>query len=400
MDLSFSAADEAFRLDVRDFFENRYPKDILDKLQRGQTLGKGDLVRSEKALNDQGWVAVNWPKEYGGTGWTVTQKYIFDEELQRAGAQSVVPMGLLYVAPVIYTFGSEAQKKRFLPDILSSDVFWAQGYSEPEAGSDLASLRTRADLDGDDYIVNGTKIWTSQAHYADWIFCLVRTDNSGKPQEGITFLCMDMNTPGITVHPIITIDGGHHLNQVEFVDVRVPVENRIGEAGQGWTYAKYLLTHERTSYAHVARKKMDIARLKKLARGIEAGGMTLAENPQFQVKVADAEVALASLEMTALRALSSLSTGQAPGKESSVLKIMATEQAQAITELFLDLGGYYSAQFIADRSRPDWNANTGIPDFCAPSTAAYFFNRAQTIYGGSTEIQKNVIAKQALELDQ
>ncbi len=398
MDLAFSPEDEAFRLEVRDFFQNRYPKDILDKLQRGQTLQKDDHVRSEKALNDQGWVAVNWPVEYGGTGWTVTQKYIFDEELQRAGAPSVVPMGLLYVAPVIYTFGSEEQKKRFLPDILSSDVFWAQGYSEPEAGSDLASLRTKAELEGDHYIVNGTKIWTSQAHYADWIFCLVRTDDSGKPQEGITFLCMDMQTPGIRVEPIITIDGGHHLNQVVFEDVRVPVENRIGEAGMGWTYAKYLLTHERTSYAHVARKKMDIARLRNLARTIDASGGTLAEDPLFMGKVVEAEVQLASLEMTALRALSSLSAGDAPGNESSVLKIMATEQAQNITELFLELGGYYSAQFIADRSRPDWNSNTGIPDFCAPSTAAYFFNRAQTIYGGSTEVQKNVIAKQVLQI--
>ena len=398
MDLAFADTDEAFRLEAREFFEQRFPKDILDKVRRGQTLGKDDLVRSEKAYHAEGWSAANWPKEYGGTGWTVTQKYIFDEERERVGAPSVVPMGLLYVAPVIYTFGSPEQKARFLPGILSSDVFWAQGYSEPGAGSDLASLQTRAILDGDEYVVNGVKIWTSQAHYADWIFCLVRTSTEGKPQEGITFLCMDMKTPGITVRPIIGIDGGHYLNQVFFEDVRVPVGNRIGEENRGWDYAKYLLTHERTSYAHVARKKMDMARLKQLARTITADGRTLGDDPLFRQKVAEADVALAALEMTVLRAIAALSSGEAPGNESSILKIMATERAQQVTELFVELGGLYSAQFVTDRSRPDWNSNSGIPDWVSPSVASYLFTRAQTIYGGATEVQKNVIAKQVLRL--
>jgi alkylation response protein AidB-like acyl-CoA dehydrogenase len=398
MDLAFADTDEAFRLEAREFFEQRYPKDILDKVHRGQTLGKDDLVRSEKAYHAEGWSAANWPKEYGGTGWSVTQKYIFDEERERAGAPSVVPMGLLYVAPVIYTFGSDEQKGRFLPGILSSEVFWAQGYSEPGAGSDLASLRTAAVRDGDEYVVDGTKIWTSQAHYADWIFCLVRTGWDGKPQQGITFLCIDMRTPGIAVTPIVTIDGGHHLNQVTFEGVRVPVANRIGEEGRGWDYAKYLLTHERTSYAHVARKKIDLARVKELARTVTVDGGTLAGDPLFRRKIAETEVAVAAFEMTVLRTIASLAAGEAPGDESSILKIMATERAQEVSERFIELGGLYGAHFVADRSRADWNSNTGIPDWCAPAMASYLFTRAQTIYGGATEVQKNVIAKQVLRL--
>ena len=232
MEFGFSPEDEAFRLQVRRFFAEEYPQDILRKVQNGQQLSKDDYQRSERALNEKGWVAVNWPKEYGGTGWTATQKYIFDDELEKAGAPNVIPMGLLYVALVIYTFGTDAQKERWLPDILASRTFWAQGYSEPGAGSDLASLATSAVRDGDHYIVNGIKTWTSQGHYADWIFCLVRTSNTGKKQEGITFLCIDMKSPGVSVHPIVTIDGSHYLNQVHFSDVRVPVENRIGEEGK------------------------------------------------------------------------------------------------------------------------------------------------------------------------
>ncbi|HUD52721.1 acyl-CoA dehydrogenase family protein, partial [Parvibaculum sp.] len=245
MDFSFSKADEEFRLMVRDFFEHDYPRDIVEKMARGQSASKEDYQRSERALAAKGWLAVNWPKADGGTGWTANQKYIFDEELERAGALNVVPMGLLYVGPVIYTFGTEEQKRRWLPGILDSTTFWAQGYSEPGSGSDLASLQCAAVRDGDDYIVDGTKIWTSLAQYADWIFCLLRTDNSGKKQEGITFLCIDMKTPGVAVNPIITIDGKHSLNSVTFEKARVPAANRIGEEGKGWTYANYLLGHER-----------------------------------------------------------------------------------------------------------------------------------------------------------
>lgn len=398
MDYTFSDEDEAFRAQVRAFFETEYPKDILDKVRNGQQLQKSDYQKSERALNDKGWVAVNWPEEYGGTGWSPTQKFIFDDELERAGAPSVIPMGLLYVAPVIYTFGSDEQKKRWLPDILASRTFWGQGYSEPNSGSDLASLQCKAERDGDDYIVNGTKIWTSQGHYADWFFCLVRTDNSGKKQEGISFLCMEATTPGITVHPIITIDGSHYLNRIEFDNVRVPAENLIGEEGKGWGYSKYLLTHERTSYAHVAGKRADIARLKEIASGIQSGNRTLLDDPAFAAKLAAVEVDLTALEYTVLRALSAVSAGDAPGEESSALKILATENAQAITELFLEANALNALPFFEDRHEADWNTGSGIPGYAAPSTAGYFFHRAQTIYGGATEVQKNVIAKQVLKL--
>jgi alkylation response protein AidB-like acyl-CoA dehydrogenase len=398
MDLSFSAADEKFRLEVREFFKSEYPKDILAKVQNGQQLNKADYQRSESALNDKGWVAVNWPTEYGGTGWTATQKFIFDDELERAGAPSVVPMGLLYVAPVIYTFGSEEQKQRWLPDILASRTFWGQGYSEPESGSDLASLQCKAERDGDEYVVNGTKIWTSQGHYADWFFCLVRTDNSGKKQEGISFLCMDANTPGITVYPIVTIDGSHYLNRIEFDNVRVPAENLIGEEGMGWTYSKYLLSNERTSYAHIAGKRADIAKLREIAGTIQSGNRSLLDDPAFSHKLSEVEIDLTALEFTALRALSSVAAGDAPGEESSALKILATENAQAITELFLEASGANAVPFFPDRSEDDWNDGSGIPAFAAPSTASYFFNRAQTIYGGATEVQKNIISKQVLGL--
>ena len=398
MQIGFSSSDEAFRQEVRQFFAEEYPQDILAKVQRGQSLGKDDLVRSEQALHEKGWIAVNWPVEHGGTGWTPTQKYIFDDELERAGAPSVVPMGLLYVAPVIYTFGSEEQKKRFLPDIHASRVFWAQGYSEPGAGSDLASLQTRADPEGDDYVVNGVKIWTSLGTYADWIFCLVRTGHEGKPQEGISFLCIDMSTPGVTVRPIGLIDGSDYLAEVHFEDVHVPKANRIGEENKGWTYAKYLLTHERTSYAHIAGKKRDVERLKELAMSQRSGNASLWEDQVFRAKVAEVETELTALEFTALRALSSLAAGEAPGKESSALKILATENAQAITELFLEAVGAYAVPFARDRGPQNWSERLGVPSFAAPATSAYFFTRAQTIYGGSTEIQKNVIAKQALGL--
>lgn len=398
MHLGFSQADEAFRQEVRAFFKQEYPADILTKVQNGQQLTKQDYQRSEAALNERGWVAVNWPKEYGGTGWTATQKYIFDDELERAGAPSVIPMGLLYVAPVIYTFGTEEQKKRWLPDILASRTFWGQGYSEPNSGSDLASLQCKAERDGDHYIVNGTKIWTSQGHYADWLFCLVRTDNSGKKQEGISFLCMDAKTPGITVHPIISIDGSHYLNRIEFVDVRVPAENLLGEEGKGWTYSKYLLGHERTSYAHIAGKRADIARLKEIAAVTPGDHGPLLHDTGFARKLAEVEVDLTALEFTALRALSAVASGEAPGEESSALKILATENAQAITELFLEASGQAALPFFEDRTDANWNKNSGIPPFAAPSTAAYFFHRAQTIYGGATEVQKNIISKQVLGL--
>lgn len=393
MDFSFSDKDEEFRMKVRDFFENEYPRDIVEKIASGASPSKEDYQRSERAMAAKGWLAVNWPKSAGGTGWTANEKYIFDEELERAGALNVVPMGLLYVGPVIYTFGTEEQKKRWLPGILDSTTFWAQGYSEPGSGSDLASLQCSAVSDGDDYVVNGTKIWTSLGQHADWIFCLLRTSHEEKKQEGITFLLIDMKTPGITVNPIITIDGKHSLNSVTFDSVRVPKENRIGEEGKGWTYANYLLGHERTSYAHVAGKRKQLANTRTVAK--ERG---LLEDPAFAEKLASLEARLDALEITVLRTLSSVAEGGAPGNESSILKVIATELAQDITELGMEAFGPYMLPAFPDSVAPVWTGNTALPAGGAPAVAAYLGARAQSIYGGSNEIQKNIIAKRILGL--
>lgn len=395
MNLQPSEADEVFRATIRAYFQSEYPQAILAKLANGQTLGKADLVASERAMSAKGWLAPGWPEAYGGTGWSVSQRFIFDEELERAGAPNVSPMGLLYVAPVIYTFGTQAQKDRWLGDILASRTFWAQGYSEPDAGSDLASLRTRAVRDGDHYIVDGVKTWTSDGHYADWIFCLVRTSDEGRKQQGITFLCMDMRTRGIEVTPIITIDGGHHLNTVTFTNVRVPVENRIGDEGLGWTYARHLLSHERTSYAHVAGKRRQLEALRRISADAPWGDVLAQADAGLRRRTAETEIALLGLEMTTLRALAPLTNGEAPGDEASIIKIAATETAQAVTELYLELAGPYAQPFFADRHDAEWRSGLeDIPAFAAPGTASYFFTRAQTIYGGATEIQKNIIARQ------
>jgi alkylation response protein AidB-like acyl-CoA dehydrogenase len=391
MNLDFGPDDDAFRAEVRAYFETQYPSWILDKVRNGQTLGKADLAASERALNARGWLAPNWPKEYGGTGWTATQRFIFDEELERAGAPSVVPMGLLYVAPIICAFGTDAQKARWLPDILSGKTFWAQGYSEPGAGSDLAGLNMRAERVGDRYVVNGVKTWTSQGHYADWIFCLVRTSNEARKQDGISFLCIDMAAPGVTVRPIITIDGSHYLNEVSFDDVETSVDHRIGEEGKGWSYNRQLLSHERTSYAHVAGKRRQLGEIRRLAGDLPWGDIAV-DKAGFMRRIADAEIRLAALEFTTLRALAPLSAGQAPGDEASILKIAATEVAQLITELGVELAGLHALPAIPDRDAPTWRDGLEtIPPFAVPATAAYFFTRAQSIYGGANEIQRNII---------
>ena len=392
MDIDFSPADVAFRAEVARFFATQYPRAVLEKVTNGQTLGKADLQASEQALNAKGWLAPNWPVEHGGAGWSATQRFIFDEELERVGAPSVVPMGLLYVAPIIIAFGTQAQKARWLPDILSGKTFWAQGYSEPEAGSDLASLQMRAVRSDTGYVLNGVKIWTSQAHYADWIFCLVRTSEGPKKQDGITFLCVDMTAPGVTVRPIITIDGGHHLNEVHFDNVETAVDNRIGEEGKGWLYARYLLTHERTSYAHVAGKKRQLNAIKRLAASQEWGGD---DKAAFGRKLAATQTRLTALEFTTLRALAPLSAGQAPGEESSILKVLATEVAQEITELGIELAGLFASAALPGRDQPNWRDGLEtVPRFAVPATADYFFSRAQSIYGGSNEIQRNIIFRQ------
>ncbi len=399
MNLDTSPELEAFRKNVRAFFENDFPKDIIEKNKRGASLTTSDIKKSEQALASKGWLVPAWPAEYGGTGWTIEEQYVFDEELERAGVPTVTPMGAIYVGPVIYTFGTDAQKERWLPGIREGKTSWGQGYSEPESGSDLASLQFQAKRDGDEYVLNGTKIWTSAAQHADWMFLLTRTDNSGKKQEGITFICVDIKTPGVVVHPIITIDGKYVLSRVEFTDVRVPLDNRIGEEGKGWTYSQYLLGHERTSYARIGSKRKALRNLKDIGGATSLGGnRTLIEDDAFRTKLSEAELNVDRLEMTVFRILSVIAAGGTPGNESSILKIMATETAQQITELYIEAAANNGLRFFEDSVTPDWASDYTIPDYAAPSVSNYFGTRAQTIYGGTNEIQKNIIAKRVLGL--
>jgi alkylation response protein AidB-like acyl-CoA dehydrogenase len=394
MHLSFSPEEEAFRQDVRAFIAETGPKLPKDPGGEGNVRSKEDYLAWHKALYKKGWVAPLWPKEYGGTGWNVTQRYIFNEEIAAADMPTTLPFGLNMVAPVIFTYGNDEQKKKFLPRILSGEDWWCQGYSEPGAGSDLASLRTRAVRDGDHYIVNGQKTWTTLAQYADWIFCLVRTDPDVKQQEGITFLLIDMKTPGITVNPIIVLDGAHEVNDVFFDNVKVPVANRVGDENKGWTYAKFLLVNERSGIAGVARSKNAIGKLKKIGRAELLDGRPLIQSDEFSRKVADLEIDLAALEFTELRTLAAESQGRMAGPESSILKIRGTEIQQRVTELTLEAVGYYGLP--NERSFGD-NEYVG-PDYAAGVAGHYFNVRKTSIFGGSNEIQRNIIAKAVLGL--
>lgn len=385
MEMQFSSEDEAFRAEVREFFSNEYPAELVEKSASGAELAKADYQKSEQAFARRGWLCVNWPVEEGGPGWTVNQKYIFDQELEYAGAIVPVPMGVIYVGPVICAFGTDEQKARWLPGIREGKTSWAQGYSEPDSGSDLASLQCKAIKNGDDYVVTGTKIWTSLAQHADWIFVLVRTSTEQVKQQGITFLCLPMDSPGVQVHPIITLDGKHSLNRVTFDDVRVPVSNRIGVEGEGWQYANFLLGNERTSYAHVAGKRMQVEAIRQVA----SKDQNLLADHTFWGRLHDLEIRLDALDLTVLRVLASISDGESPGDESSILKILATELAQDITELGMQAYGNYSFATFGE-SMPLRSAAAG--------TASYYGTRAQSIYGGSNEIQKNIIAKRVLKL--
>ncbi len=394
MDINFSAQDLDFRDEVRSFFASEYDAEVAQSLLSGQGDDyKQAIVSWQKKLHAKGWIAPGWPKEYGGTGWSVTQKFIYETERGAAGIPDVVPFGLKMVAPVIYTFGNEEQKARFLPRILSSDDWWCQGYSEPGAGSDLAALSTTAEYAGDNYIVNGRKIWTTFAQYADWIFCLVRTSKDVRKQQGISFLLIDMNTPGVSVKPIPTIDGKHSLNEVLFEDALVPRENLIGEQDKGWTYAKALLAHERTGMAEVADSKRMLANLKQRAAAEVNGGQPMIADPVFQMRLSDIEMELMALEYTELRVFASMAGGGTPGPESSLLKIKGTEISQAIHELQLQLAAYYGGALQGELS----NQQLGH-DFAAEARKSYMYGRAATIYGGSNEVQRNVIAKAVLGL--
>jgi len=391
MHLTETADDKAFRAEVRRFFATDYPQDILRKIRNGQVLTKDDHRRSQVALQSRGWFAVTWPKAYGGPGWTPRQRYIFDEELEVANAPGVIPMGVIYIGPLICEYGTDWQKKTWLPATLSSEIFWAQGYSEPDSGSDLASLRTRGERDGDDYIITGRKTWTSQAHWADWIFCLVRTSQEARKQDGISVICLPMDSPGVSVEPIVGIDGSHYLNSVVLDGVRVPRRNLIGEEGKGWGLAKFILGNERLSYAHISRKREDLKILKARARDVLNGRGSNAPLPEdFASKIASYEIELDHLEISVFRVL----TGAIEGPlATSRLKIEATENAQKLTELFVELSGYDGLPAY-DRRLDDWA--DGVREearFAQPSVASYLFTRAQTIYGGTTEVQKDIIAK-------
>ena len=394
MDINFSAEDVAFRDEVREFFDKEYDSEVSKRQADNHSSDyKSSIVAWQKKLHAKGWIAPDWPVEYGGTDWSSTQKYIYETERGLAGIPDVIPFGLKMVAPVIYTFGTEEQKVRFLPRILSSDDWWCQGYSEPGAGSDLAALTTSAEYAGDNYIVNGRKIWTTLAQFADWIFCLVRTSKGVRRQEGISFLLIDMKSPGITVKPIIAIDGQHSLNEVLFENVLVPTENLIGEQDKGWTYAKALLAHERTGMAEVADSKRMLDQLKLRAVAEVNGGKPMIEDPVFQMRLSDIEMELMALEYTELRVFASMASGGMPGPESSLLKIKGTEISQSIHELQLQLASYYGGALQGELSSEVLGHN-----FATEARGKYMYGRAATIYGGSNEVQRNVIAKAVLGL--
>jgi len=397
--LALNAEDEKFRQEVRSFLAAELPRDIAQAKSVGIGVSKELTKRWYHILHDKGWIAPAWPAQFGGTGWTLTQRHIWQEEAASAGAPPLPPFGLSMVGPVIYTFGNEAQKAQHLPGILSGDTWWCQGYSEPGSGSDLASLKTRAVRDGDDYIVNGQKIWTSYAHEADWIFALVRTSDQGKAQEGISFLLIDMKTPGIQVRPLVSIDELHHLNEVFFTDVRVPVSNRIGEENKGWTYAKFLLAHERTGIANVPESKRAVETIKEIARieRSDSGGALLDE-PEFRQRLSEIEISLAALEVTNLRILADAAAGRPVGEQSSMLKVVGTEISQALETLAIEAIDHYVAPSQKDRLEGRSNAPLVGPEHAETAFVSYAFGRASTIYGGSNEIQRNIMVKAVLGL--
>jgi alkylation response protein AidB-like acyl-CoA dehydrogenase len=397
MNLDFSPEDLAFRAEVRRFIDENYPAEVRARQESGEELGREDFMSWHRILGAKGWSAPGWPKEYGGTGWSPIQKFIFAEELARAGTVPILPFGMNMVAPVIQAFGTPEQKQKYLPPILKGEIWWCQGYSEPGAGSDLAGLSTRAVRDGDYYVVNGQKTWTTLAQFADWGFFLVRTDPAAKKQEGISFLLIDMKTPGVTVRPIITLDGAHEVNEVWLEDVRVPVENRIYEENKGWTCAKFLLAHERTGIAGVARSKRALEKLRDAAAKESEDGVPLADDPFFQRKLTELEIQLMALEYTDLRTLAREAEGKGPGPESSLLKIEGTLIQQRLTELGLETAGRYAAPHL-EGEQPGKNAIAIGPKYARGAADTYFNVRKTSIYGGSNEIQRNIIAKAVLGL--
>ncbi|WP_299415654.1 acyl-CoA dehydrogenase family protein [uncultured Sulfitobacter sp.] len=394
MDLSYSDDEIAFRDEVRAFMEEKVTPEMRDKVRGKGELNKADMEAWHATLNERGWLAPNWPKKFGGAEWNAVQKHIFEEEAAAAAAPRIVPFGLGMLAPVLQKFGSQEQNDYWLPRILSGEDWWCQGYSEPGAGSDLASLKTTAVKNeaGTHYIVNGQKTWTTLGQHANMIFCLVRTDKDVKQQEGISFLLIDMDTPGVEVRPIILLDGTHEVNEVWFTDVEVPVENLVGKENEGWTYAKYLLTHERTNIAGVGFSQAGLASVKRLARSEMANGKPLIENPHFAARVAQVEIDLMAMSTTNMRIVSKAAAGQAPGVESSMLKVKGTIIRQEINDLARRAAGVYAMPFASEAVE---GSNEVLPDplGAGPVAAKYFNNRKLSIFGGSNEIQRGIIAK-------
>jgi alkylation response protein AidB-like acyl-CoA dehydrogenase len=386
MDIRFSEEENAFRTEVRAFLQQAWTPELAKRIDDHASYPQA-IVEWQRRLFERGWVAPGWPRAQGGCDWTPTQRFIYDSERSAIGAPEVLPFGIKMVGPVILKYGNDEQKARFLPRILRGQDWWCQGYSEPGAGSDLAALKTRAERAGDHYIVNGSKLWTTYAQYADWMFCLVRTEASARRQDGISFLLIEMKTPGIRISPIVSIDGEHSLNEVFFDNVRVPVANLIGEQDKGWTYAKSLLAHERTAIAGVGDSKRRVRQLRELARRETQLGAPLLDDPLFGARLADIEIELMALETMELRALFEASKGKGPGAESSLLKIKGSELQQAIQQLMMDMAGLYGA-VLGDSGH----------DFGNEARRSFMYGRAATIYGGSNEIQKNITAKAVLGL--
>jgi alkylation response protein AidB-like acyl-CoA dehydrogenase len=391
MDLRFTAEELAFRDQVRTWVHANLPKDISHKVHNALRLSREDMQRWARILGKKGWLGWGWPQQFGGPGWNAVQKHLFEEECALAGAPRVVPFGPVMVAPVIMAFGSPEQQKRHLPGIMSGDVWWSQGYSEPGAGSDLASLKTKAERRGNVYVVNGQKTWTTLAQYGDWIFCLVRTSNEGKPQTGISFLLVDMKSKGVSVRPIQLLDGDAEVNEVWFDNVEVPVENLVGEENKGWTYAKYLLAHERTNIADVNRAKRELERLKRIAKS-----QGLWSDTRFKDQIALLEVDIVALEMMVLRVLSTETSGKQSLDVAGLLKIRGSEIQQRYSELMMLAGGPATRAYIEEALHAGWQGDAVGAAHLAPLAGTYFNMRKTTIYGGSNEVQRNIVAQQVL----
>ncbi len=391
MDLAFTPEEQQFREDIRSWVGANLPKELSHKVHNDLNLSRDDMQNWAKILGKKGWLGHGWPKEFGGPGWNAVQKHLFEEECARAGAPRVVPFGPVMVAPVIMAFGNEKQQKQHLPGIASGEVWWSQGYSEPGSGSDLASVKCKAEKVGDTYIVNGQKTWTTLGQYGEWIFCLVRTSNEGKPQTGISFLLIDMKSKGVTVRPIVLLDGDAEVNEVWFDNVVVPAENLVGEENKGWTYAKHLLSHERTNIADVNRSKRELERLKRIAK---AEGVW--DDVRFRDEIAKLEVDVVALEMMVLRVLSAEKSGKNSLDVAGLLKIRGSEIQQRYSELMMLAAGPYALPLVREAMEAGWQGDSVGAAYCAPLASTYFNMRKTTIYGGSSEVQRNIVSQTVL----